>query len=109
MHALSTWTDEPAFHAADARRRVSFEVDFGATWRTAGSNDAWRVSWIRETGELYLCRADGHDGSCTDVAVLAVVAGEADVDAMLEGWPERRTDPDGLSWLAGRVHTLAAA
>lgn len=109
MHALSSWTDEPAFHAADPRRRISAEVDFGATWRTGGSNDAWRLSWIRETGELYLCRADGYDGSCTDVGVLAVVSHEADVDALLEGWPERRTDPDGLSWLAGRVLVLAAA
>lgn len=109
MHALSRWVDEYAFHAADARRRVSSEVDFGATWRLDGSNDAWRLSWIRETGELYLCRADGHDGSCSDVSVLAVVAREADVDAMLEGWQEHRICPDGLSWLSGRLGPLAVA
>lgn len=108
MHVLSHWEDEPAFHAADARRRTSAEVDLGATWRWAGSNDAWRVSWIRDTGELYLCRADGHDGACTDVSVAAVISREDDVDALLDGWRDVRTDPDGLSWLASRIGPLAA-
>jgi hypothetical protein len=109
VHALSRWADEFAFHAADPRRRVSAEVDFGATWREEGSNDAWRLSWIRDTGELYLCRTDGYDGSCTDVSVLAVVPRESDVDAMLDGWQGYRTDPAGLSWLGGRVQQPAAA
>lgn len=109
MHALSTWVDELAFCVADPRRGTSAEVDFGATWRAADSNDAWRLSWIRDTGELYVCRADGYDGSCTDVSVLAVLQQEADVDALLEGWRDLRTDPDGLSWLAGRLNVVAAA
>jgi hypothetical protein len=39
--------------------------------------------------------------------VLAVVDREADLDALLTGWTDRRTDPDGLSWVVGR--TTAAA
>ena len=109
MNALSRWADEYAFHAADPRRRVSAEVDFGATWRVEGCNDAWRLSWIRDTAELYVCRADGHDGSCTDVAVIAQIAREAAVDAMLEGWQEQRTSAERLSWLASRVRPLAVA
>ena len=108
MHVLSQWDDELAFHAADPRRRTSAEVDLGATWRWGHSNDAWRVSWIRDTGELYLCRADGYDGSCTDVSVVAVLPREADLDAALNGWQDLRTDPDGLSWLSGRLQPLAA-
>lgn len=103
-----TWTDEAAFHADDPRRGRSDQVDLGATWRQAGSNDAWRLAWVRDTGELYLCRADGYDGSCTDVSVVAVVAAERDLDAMLDGWRDRRTDPDGLSWVLGRTAPLAA-
>jgi hypothetical protein len=109
VHALSTWPDEQAFHAADPRRRTSAEVDFGATWRGAGSNDAWRLAWVRDTGELYLCRADGYDGSCTDVQVLAVLPSEADVDLRLDGWRDARVDPDGLAWLDRRVTALVAA
>ena len=108
MHALSTWTDEAAFHTDDPRRRLSLELDLGATWRRAGANDAGRLAWRRETGELYVCRADGYDGSCTDVLVLAVVHREQEVDAMLAGWREHRFDPDGLSWVVSRATRIAA-
>jgi hypothetical protein len=104
-----TWPDEHAFHTADPRRRLSPDVDFGATWRYEASNDAYRLAWLRDTGELYTCRADGYDGSCTDVTVLAVVASEDELDALLEGWRDARTAPDGLEWLAGRVSLLSAA
>ena len=108
MHALTTWPDEAAFHAADPRRRTSTELDLGATWRRAGSNDAWRLAWLCDTAELVLCRADAYDGSCTDVSVLVHIGGEREVDALLEGWQERRTDPDGLAWLMGRTRAVAA-
>ena len=109
MTARSTWPDEDAFVAEDPRRGRSDQLDLGATWRWAGSNDAWRLTWVRDTGELYLCRADGHDGSCTEVALLAVLPRERDVDLLLDGWQERRTDPDGLSWLLRRAAPLAVA
>ena len=105
----TTWPDEFAFVAEDERRGRSDQLDLGATWRWAGSNDAWRLAWVRETGELYLCRADGHDGSCTDVSVLAVLPHESDVDALLAGWRDHRTEPDGLSWVLRRTALLAAA
>lgn len=106
---MQSWADEHAFHAADPRRRLSAEVDFGATWRSEGSNDAWRLAWLRETGELYLCRADGYDGSCTDVTVLAVLADEVAVDELLAGHRDAREEPDGLGWLLGRLRLLSAA
>lgn len=109
MTAHSTWPDEVAFVADDPRRGRSDQLDLGATWRWAGSNDAWRLSWVRDTGELYLCRADGYDGTCTDVHLLAVLPREDDVDVLLEGWQERRTDPDGLSWVLRRSAPLAVA
>lgn len=109
MTDLGIWPDEAAFVADDHRRAVSDEVDLGATWRVAGSNDAWRLAWLRDTGELYACRADGYDGSCTDVHVLAVLPRESDLDAALSGWREERTDPDGLSWVRGRVSPLLMA
>ncbi len=103
------WPDEVAFVADDPRRGRSDQLDLGATWRSAESNDAWRLSWVRDTGELYRCRADGYDGSCTDVHLLAVLPAEADVDALLEGWREHRTEPDGLAWVLHRTGTSAAA
>ncbi len=109
MNPLRTWTDEVAFVADDVRRGTSDQVDLGATWRVAGSNDAWRLAWLRDTGELYVCRADGYDGSCTDVHLLALVGRETELDALIDGWRDLRTDPDGLSWVLGRVRPLALA
>lgn len=109
MQVLQSWPDESAFHEADPRRRLSGDLDFGATWRAEGSNDAHRLGWLRVTGELYLCRADGHDGSCSDVRVLAVLADEAAVDALLDGWQGARELPDGFGWLQDRLAVLAAA
>ena len=104
---MQTWPDEQAFHAADARRRMSAELDFGATWRAEGSNDAWRLAWILDTGELYLCRADSYDGSCTDVTVLAVLPDEGAVERLLEGWRDQREQPDAIGWLHGRLGLLS--
>lgn len=109
MDVLRTWTDEFAFLAEDRRRRTSDQLDLGATWRAEGSNDAWRLSWLRDTGELFLCRADMYDGACSDVRLLAVLPREADLDALLDGWREERTDPDGLTWLFRRVSSPMAA
>ena len=106
MH--NTWVDEQAFHAEDPRRRLSAETDFGATWRSAGSNDAWRVAWLRDTGELYRCRADAYDGACTDVTVIAVLT-EAAVEQVMDGWREARDRTDGLDWLHERLRLLAPA
>ena len=105
MH--QTWPDEAAFHAADPRRRLSSEVDLGATWRYDGDNEAHRVAWLRDTGELYLCRADGYDGSCSDVTVLALVPSEDMLDTVLYGWQSARDQADGLNWLQGRLELLS--
>jgi len=38
-----------------------------------------------------------------------VVPREAEVEALLEGWRDLRTDPDGLSWVLRRTAPLAVA
>ena len=107
MH--QTWPDEQAFHGADPRRRLSGELDLGATWRLDGGSDSYRVAWLRDTGELYVCRADGYDGSCTEVQVLAVVDDEQLLDTMVFGWQDARHAPDGLKWLRARLELVGAA
>ncbi len=103
-----SYADETAFQSADPRRATSDEIDFGATWRAAGSDVAWRLAWLRETGELYVCQAGGYPGPSEDVRVIAVIPGERDLEQVLEGWRDHRSDEDGLAWLRSRV-TLPAA
>lgn len=109
MHALQTWPDEHAFLAEDPRRRRSDEVDLGATWRAPGSVDTWRVSWLRDTGELWTCRNDSLVGGGSCVRLLAVLPDERDVDALLDGWRDARDSEDGLAWLEARASAQAAA
>ena len=106
MHV--SYSDESEFHAADPRRRASDEVDLGATWRQPGSEDAWRLTWLRDTGELFLCHAGGYPAPAADVRVLAVVTDEKRLDALLAGWREHRTDEDSLGWLSSRLTLVAA-
>ncbi len=103
-----SYADEHVFHRADPRRRTSDEVDLGATWRAAGSDAAWRLAWLRETGELYLCEAGGYPGPSQHVRVLTVVPSEGALDELIEGWREHRTDEDGLAWLRTRLSPAAA-
>ena len=103
-----SYSDEHVFHTADPRRRTSDEVDLGATWRSPGSEDAWRLTWLRDTGELYLCLAGGYPGPSSQVRVLAVVGDERALDDLVEGWREHRTDEDGLGWLRARLAPVAA-
>ena len=48
-----------AYYAADERRRSSEEVDYGVHWRLHGWDYRWRVSYVRNTGEIYTV----HQGS----------------------------------------------
>ncbi|MCU1595933.1 MAG: hypothetical protein JWO12_3325 [Frankiales bacterium] len=105
---MTAYADENVFQMADPRRRTSDEVDLGATWRGAGSDDVWRLAWLRETGELYLCTAAGFPGPSQQVSVLAVIPTEAALDQLLDGWREHRTDEDGLGWLRSRLSRRAA-
>lgn len=103
-----SYRDESVFHSADPRRRTSDEVDLGATWRAAGSEDAWRLAWLRVTSELYLCQSGGYPGPSSDVVVLGIIPNEAALDALLDGWRDHRTDEDGLGWLWNRINPAAA-
>ena len=42
-----------AYYAADERRRRSEEADYGVHWRFHGWEYRWRVSYVRNTGEIY--------------------------------------------------------
>ena len=78
-------------------------MDLGATWRAAGSVDTWRLAWLRDTGELYVCRNDSLVGGGSRAPVLAVRADERGVDALLDGWRSARDGEDGLAWLEAGV------
>jgi hypothetical protein len=112
--------DLEEFYAADERRRRSTELEFGRDWND--ENGRWGVSWIEDTGELYLMRepSTGVWGDAfgdmrampvsehaLDVDVLGVVPGRSAVESVMSGWEETMPEPDGIAWLRDRVQHAA--
>ena len=108
------------FYSADERRRSSREVEFGRDWRDS-QNVRYELSWVEDTGELYLMRepvpgayedpfgdivVDKEDLDGLLVSVLGVVASHEKVEEVLAGWTQAMANPAGVEWLAT---TLKAA
>ena len=112
--------DIEEFYAADERRRHSAELEFGRDW-SDGENRCG-VSWVEDTGELYLMRepspgvvgdafGDMRVGKVSEhalgVEVLGVVSGRPAVESVLSGWQDKMLAADGVSWLRDRVQHAA--
>jgi hypothetical protein len=112
--------DLEEFYAADERRRRSTELEFGRDWND--ENGRWGVSWIEDTGELYLMRepdagvwgdafgdmrARPVSEHALDVEVLGVVPGRSAVESVMSGWEQKMPEPDGIAWLRDRVQHAA--
>jgi hypothetical protein len=113
--------DIEEFYAADERRRHSAELEFGRDWSDAGRR--CEVSWVEDTGELYLMREpDGgvvgdafgdmvvrhvseHD---LEVEIVGVIEGRELISAVMSGWEQQMTKPDGVAWLRDRIDTADA-
>jgi hypothetical protein len=113
------------FYDADPRRRESEEVEYGDGWtRHDDVHATYRLSHVRDTGELYLVREPhpggilaryldqlGVDQADVDellVEVLAVLPAE-EVDRVLDGWQQAMHGTDSLPWVRARVGSRASS
>ena len=107
--------DLEGFYAEDERRRHSAELEFGREWQDGGRCG---VSWVEDTGELYVMRepSGGVVGDAfgdmvvrgvseheLGVEVIGVVAGRGAIEAVRSGWEPAMSGPDGIAWLRDRV------
>jgi hypothetical protein len=114
--------DIEQFYDADPRRRESEEIEFGRDW-SDGSGVRSEVSWVADTGELYVMREppaaidtdpvgdtfeEDLPTEALTVEVLGVVNGREAVDQLLEGWEDAMLQPDSLNWVRARVAALTA-
>jgi hypothetical protein len=105
------------FYEADERRRRSEEIEFGTEWRD-GDGVRHEVSWVADTGELYVMRepaprmsedgfGDEYSGSLPTDAVTVAVVGwiptRTRVEEVLAGWPDAMAGSGSLSWLETRL------
>jgi hypothetical protein len=108
--------DIEQFYAADERRRHSSELEFGRDWQDVSGRA--EVSWVEDTGELYLMReplaaVTGSGAGDVElvpmsetglvVEVLGVVIGRPAIEGVMSGWEGAMPKPDGVVWLRDRV------
>lgn len=109
--------DIEEFYDADERRRRSEEIELGTEWHDA-DGARYEVSWIADTGELYVMRephvpmtedpfGDVYTSRVrTESVTVAVVGWIPDRDQMekvLEGWESAMNEPNSIAWLAERL------
>ena len=100
-----------AFYADDEARRRSGEADYGVWWSEPGVVGNWRVSYVRDTGEIYatLLRGRGQHGRVDILAVVPPDEGRRYYESpealneLLSGWADRCGRPDSLSWVRAQL------
>ena len=104
-----------AYYADDERRLRSEECDYGAHWRLKGWEGLWRISYVRDIGEIYAV----HQGSTLGpVFILAIIPLDpeaygdrkslfyATLDGILDGQPEQCGRPDSLRRVKDRLANI---
>lgn len=108
--------DIDTFYEQNEARRESAEFEFGIDWTDAAGN-AYELSWIEATGELYLMiepeavitedvfgdfavsTSDAHE---LEVVVIAKISSLEAVERALEGWQDAQFEECSLGWLYDR-------
>jgi hypothetical protein len=109
--------DIEEFYDANPARRSSEEVEFGRDWTDAQGNRG-EISWIQDTGELYVMIAPV-EPLVTDpvgdefvqplpteavrVEVLQVIPTVERVEELLTGWDGTMSQPRSLDWVRDRL------
>lgn len=91
-----TFPSVEVFYQDDGRRRRSREVDLGRVTRPGALAADLRVSWVEDTGDLYLVPQDGYQ-----VDLVARIETREAVDLALGGV----IDGADLDYLLGQLRT----
>jgi len=87
-------SDYPSFRDAEQRKR-SGEVDFGSNWYELRAEGpvlwpTWRISWIRNTGELYAVELiPDTDSPNRRYILLGHFATQGEVGCFMEDWASK--------------------
>jgi hypothetical protein len=118
--------DIEEFYDGDARRRDSAEIELGTEWRNK-AGVRFELSWVQDTGELYVMRepvpyqwmgpfggihVQAGDRAPTDgmtVAVVAKIPTRAELEEILAGWEVEMPKPDSTAWLEDRLQAAGVA
>jgi hypothetical protein len=109
--------DIEEFYDGDPRRRESEELEFGRDWSDP-SGMRVEVSWVVDTGELYLMQEPNEPVfmdpvgdtvvpelpvEAIGVELLTVVPTREAIDALLAGWQQEMPKKSSIDWVRARV------
>jgi hypothetical protein len=117
--------DIEEFYDGDPRRRPSAEIELGTDWHDRHGT-RYEVSWVEDTGELYVMREPvphivgdpfgglhpamrAQEEMKMTVHVVANIATHDELEKMLAGWPEVMAGDEGAEWLAKRLREAGVA
>lgn len=104
MTARVNYSSLEAFYDEKPARRRSAEADYGVHWRSTSEWGTSRLSYIRDTGEVYAVKF-----SPARVEVLGIVPPDDEeifyrtLDRILKGWLDQCGEPNGLQWVRERL------
>ena len=98
------------FYERNPSRRHSLEVDYGSHWRLEPWPNKWRVSYIKNTGEIYAVHLNQGQGPLIMMGEVAPdeETGREDryyrtLDQVLEGHPEMCLKQTSVEWIADQL------
>ena len=118
------------FYSDNSARRYSPEAGYGVHWKLAGWPNSWRVSYVRDTGEVYAVQQGPQRGGVLPTGEIFIATGPGEgpvlllghfpideeagpydvyyhgLEHLLEGWPEHCGRPNGLAWVIERMKTV---
>ncbi len=101
----------------------SAEVEFGTEWKDS-SDSRYELSWVQDTGELYIMREllpPAFEDPLGDIVVqqtsnhddTVVVIGHIEqlerVEEVLGGWQAAMAQPRGVEWVVDRLRSSGVA
>ena len=110
MNPIMSYPTIESYYDGRPGRRRSGEADYGVHWTVRGNCTRWRVSYVRNTGEVYAVRRSSDRDTTIVLGTFPADegAGPADVyyqglERHLEGWALRCTIPGSLAWVQARM------
>jgi hypothetical protein len=111
--------DIEQFYSADENRRSSEEIELGTDWHDA-AGARYELSWVVETGELYMMLEPVVGGLYEDpfgdvfdvgqaradqltVAIVGWIPDRGRLNEVLSGWQDAMGEHNSAAWLAARL------
>ena len=73
------------FYSDNSARRYSPEAGYGVHWKLAGWPNSWRVSYVRDTGEVYAVQQGPQRGGLLPTGEISIATGPREGPVLLLG------------------------